>query len=169
GCRIGNYILKEKIGQGGFAEVWTGVHHERSGRAAVAIKIATDPEFRRQLAAEGRLPEIQHANVVPILDSDTRFAEQPYIVMPYYKRGRLADEIGRNKDGLPEDRVELVLYDLLAGLGAAHAMDIVHRDVKPQNILLSDDGSAVVADFGVSLHSGAPTMQSVMQSASMSI
>src|SRR5262249_26061838 len=135
GSRIGNYVLKDKIGQGGFAEVWTAVHHERPNRPIVAIKVATTPEFRQQLAAEGRLPEIPHPNVVPILDSDTRFAELPYIVMPHYGRGSLADELSRHPDGLPEARVEAVLFDLLAGLAAAHALGIVHRDIKPQNIL----------------------------------
>src|SRR5436309_1948975 len=113
GSRIGNYVLKDKIGQGGFAEVWTAVHHERPGRTPVAIKIATDPEFRRQLADEGRLPDIQHPSVVPILDSDTRFAELPYIVMPYFAGGSLADEIAAHPEGLPEARVEALLYDLL--------------------------------------------------------
>jgi len=81
GSRIGNYILKEEIGEGAFGRVWKAVHHERPSRV-VAVKIATEPGFRKQLSREGRLPEIDHPNVVPILDSDTRFAETPYIVMP---------------------------------------------------------------------------------------
>jgi serine/threonine protein kinase len=57
GDRVGNYILNELVGRGAFAEVWQAHHHERPGRV-VAVKIATAPEFRRQLMREGRLPDI---------------------------------------------------------------------------------------------------------------
>jgi len=150
GQRIGNYILVEKIGQGAFAEVWKASHHERPG-SVVAIKIATSPEFRRQLSRESRLPDIGHPNVVRILDADTG-ADPPYIVMPYYPGGSLADLIQRHPHGLPEERVEQILGDILAGLSAAHASGIIHRDIKPSNILLDADGRALLADFGLSRH-----------------
>lgn len=55
GTRVGNYVLQERIGQGAFAQVWKAVHHERPGRV-VAVKIPTEPNYRKQLAREGRLP-----------------------------------------------------------------------------------------------------------------
>jgi len=61
-------------------EVWKAAHHERPNRVVV-VKVALDPDFRRQLCREGFLPDLDHPNVVPIIDSDTRFAEVPYVVM----------------------------------------------------------------------------------------
>jgi len=147
--RIGNYVLDEPIGRGAFAEVWKGHHHERPGRV-VAVKIATHAEFRRQLAREGRLPDLDHPNVVAILDADTRFGDPPYIVMPFCPGGSLVDLIRKHPGGLPEDRVEQILRDVLSGLAAAHERGIVHGDVKPSNILLDGNGRALLTDFGLS-------------------
>jgi serine/threonine protein kinase len=157
------------IGEGAFAQVWKAAHHERPARV-VAVKIATDPAFRKQLSREGRLPDIKHRNVVPILDSDTRFAEHPYVVMPFYSAGSLADLIARHPHGLPEDRVHALLKGILSGLSAAHRQGIVHRDIKPANILLDEDGKALVSDFGLSLHESAPDgAKSLVQSTSRSM
>ena len=71
------------------------------------------------LRAEGRLPDVSHPNVVPILDSDTCFADVPYVVMPYYPGGTLAGLLASHTSGLPEDRVESIFTGLLSGLAAA--------------------------------------------------
>ncbi len=147
GQRIGNYILQEPVGRGAFAEVWKAVHHERRGRT-VAIKLVRDAEYTRQLRREADLPELGHPSVVPILDCDTT-ADPPYVVMPFYAAGSLADLLARHPDGLPEERVEQILGDLLAGLAAAHERGILHRDLKPANILLDDSGRALISDFGL--------------------
>ena len=169
GTHIGNYILQELIGEGGFAQVWKAVHHERPGRV-VAVKIAVEETYRRQLSREGRLPDIDHPNVVPILDSDTRFSATPYIVMPYLPGGSLADLIAKHPHGPPEERVESLLKDILGGLAAAHSQGIVHRDIKPSNVLLNGDGRALISDFGLSLRDPSPDAAvSIMQSASLSI
>ena len=168
GSRIGNYILEGPIGHGTFAEVWKAHHHERPQRI-VAVKIADEPKFRKQLQREARLPEIDHPNVVPILDSDTRFAETPYVVMPYLTGGSLAHLIGKHTNGLPEPRVEALLKDILSGLAAAHGRGIVHRDIKPSNILLDGNGRALIADFGLSANDAASDFaRSMVQSTSLS-
>jgi serine/threonine protein kinase len=167
GDRLGNYILHQTVGKGAFATVWKAIHHERPGRV-VARKVATDLGFRKQLSREGRLPEIQHPNVVPILDCDTRFADNPYVVMPLYDEGTLADLIARHPNGLPADRVDSLLRDILAGLSAAHDRGIIHRDLKPSNILLDSCGRAMICDFGLSLVDEAlDARQSAIQSMSL--
>jgi formylglycine-generating enzyme required for sulfatase activity len=167
GARVGNYVLQELIGAGGFAQVWKAAHHERPGRV-VAVKIAVEEDFRRALSREGRMPDIDHPNVVPILDSDTRFAAIPYVVLPYLPGGSLADLIAKHPHGLPEDRVESLLRDILAGLAAAHAQGIVHRDVKPSNVLLDGGGKAMISDFGISLTAAAPgVVRTIVQSGSL--
>jgi serine/threonine protein kinase len=90
--------------------------------------------------------------------------------MPFYPAGSLADLIAFFPHGLPEDRVDALLKDILAGLSAAHQQGIVHRDIKPANILLDEEGRALVADFGLSLHESAPDgVQSLVQSTSRSM
>ncbi len=165
--RIGNYILKERVGTGASGEVWKAVHHERPGRI-VAVKIAVDPTFRRQLCREGRLPDIAHPNVVPILDSDTRFADVPYIVMPYHAGGNLAALVAAHPDGVPPTRVQALLVDILSGLAAAHQQRVVHGDIKPSNVLLDGSGRALITDFGLSTVSDRPdALASMLQSASL--
>ncbi|HWL93656.1 MAG TPA: serine/threonine-protein kinase, partial [Phycisphaerae bacterium] len=122
------------------------------------------------LSREGILPEINHRNAVPILDADTRFADFPYIVMPYYRNGTLADLVAQHPARLPEDRVRSLLQDLLAGLAAAHQRGIIHRDIKPSNVLLDDQGAAVVGDFGLSLSdSSLEGLRSIVQSGSWAV
>ncbi len=168
GKRIGNYVLREFVGRGAFAEVWKAEHQERPD-CIRALKIAASPEYRRQLQREGRLPDIRHPNVVPILDSDTRFADVPYIVLPFVDGGNLRDLLAKHREGLPEERVELLLRDILNGLSAAHKRGIVHRDLKPHNILLDSDGRALITDFGLSLaNTPIGSTESLRQSLSVS-
>jgi len=167
GSRLGNYILEEPIGRGAFAEVWKAHHHERPQRV-VAVKIATEPRFRKQLQREARLPEFDHPNIVPILDSDTRFAKSPYIVMPYLTGGNLTDLIRAHPNGLPELRIEMLLAKILSGLAEAHRRGIVHRDIKPSNILLDGNGGVLIADFGLSANDATTdAARSMQQSTSL--
>jgi serine/threonine-protein kinase len=115
------------------------------------MKIATDPAFRREFAREGLMPVIDHPNIVPIIDSDTRMAEIPYVVMPLFSNGSLRSLMEKHPRGLPEYRTKALLADILSGLTQAHSQGIVHRDLKPHNILIGDAGQAVIADFGLAL------------------
>ena len=118
----------------------------------VAVKVlrpdkAGDGVVRRRFAAEGRaVAGLSHPNVVGVFD----FGEDggnPYLVMELVTGGTLAERIGTGP--LSEDEVRRVGLDILAGLGAAHAAGIVHRDVKPANVLMDEGGTAKLADFGI--------------------
>lgn len=88
--------------------------------------------------------------------------------MPYYRAASLADLIKMHPNGLPEERAEQILRDILSGLRAAHDLRIVHRDIKPSNVLLDDDGRALISDFGLRrLEASGHVITSVIQSASL--
>src|SRR5687768_12967168 len=145
------YVLEESLGRGGMAEVWRAL--DRNLDRPVAIKflvpqLTADPEFLVRFFSEAQsVAGLSHPNVVSVLD----FGEadgSPYLVMEYVPRGAVTELTG--KPVQPERAAESV-RDAARGAGAAHEKGIVHRDIKPGNILLCDDGRAVVADFGIAL------------------
>lgn len=146
----GRYRLGPQLGQGGMAVV-----HEAEDtrlRRAVAVKLlrpelARDPAFRARFEHEARAAaRLSHPNVVAVHDTG-EYAGVPYIVMERLPGDTLADRL--RPGPLPEREVVDVALDVLAALDAAHRAGIVHRDVKPANVLFTADGRAKVADFGI--------------------
>jgi eukaryotic-like serine/threonine-protein kinase len=120
---------------------------------AVALKLlaenlADDEAFRERFVREGRLAaRLSHPNVVQVYDvgeTDGR----PYIVMEYVPGETLADVLSRRRKLPPPEAAELARQAAL-GLQAAHDAGLVHRDVKPQNLIVRDDGLLKIADFGI--------------------
>jgi eukaryotic-like serine/threonine-protein kinase len=144
------YELGPVIGHGGMGEVRRG-RDLRLGRE-VAIKLlrldlAVQEEVRRRFEHEARAAaQLGHPNVVTVFDSG-EIDGQPYIVMECLPGRTLADELAEG--ALSPERIDAVARDVLAALGAAHRQGIVHRDVKPGNLLIADDGSIKVTDFGI--------------------
>jgi serine/threonine protein kinase len=145
------YRIERPLGQGGMASVYLA-HDEELDRP-VALKIladhlAGDATFRDRFEREARLAaRLSHPNVVRVFDvgeSDGR----PFIVMEYVEGDTLADELGRHGPLRPDRAVELAL-PICSGLEAAHDSGLVHRDVKPRNLLLRPDGVLKIADFGI--------------------
>jgi serine/threonine protein kinase len=134
--RIGSYEVLEVVGEGA-----TGVVYRAAGDVALKVLRSQSDDARRRFEREARLArELRSRHLVPILD-----VGENYVVMPFYPRGSLAQ-------ALPLALEELVplAAEIAQGLDALHAAGIVHRDVKPSNVLLGDDG-AVLADFGLAL------------------
>lgn len=152
----GRYRIDERIGSGGFATVYRA-HDSRLDRD-VAVKVllpnhAADPVIAERFDREARtLAALNHPNVVAIHDvepGNPETGEEPFLVMELCDGGSLADRLAAAPDGrLPPDELVPILVDVAAGLEALHQRGIVHRDVKPSNILLSD-GRARLADLGV--------------------
>lgn len=148
---LGNrYRLLSPLGAGGMAEVYEG-WDDRLARP-VAIKLlrpdlACHPDLRRRFEFEAKAAaRLSHPNVVSVYDAGEEDGRS-YIVMERLRGESLADVIRRG----PMDQAWLrrIAEEVLGALAAAHAAGIVHRDVKPANILLGSDGCAKVADFGI--------------------
>lgn len=144
-------MIERPLGQGGMATVYLALDEELDRPVALKIladNLAGDATFRDRFEREARLAaRLSHPNVVRIFDvgeSDGR----PFIVMEYVEGDTLADELGRHGPLPPERAVDLALQ-ICSGLEAAHASGLVHRDVKPRNLLLRPDGVLKIADFGI--------------------
>ncbi|HEX2235964.1 MAG TPA: serine/threonine-protein kinase, partial [Actinomycetota bacterium] len=150
----GRYRLRQQLGRGGMAVVWRALD-ERLDRD-VALKLiapgmAETPEFLARFFSEAQsVARIAHPNVVSVLDFGDHEG-RPFLVMEHLGGGSAAE---CTTPLLPERAVEIVAQ-AAAGAGAAHRAGIVHRDIKPANILLTDEGTAKLADFGIASAAGA--------------
>jgi len=142
--RIGRFRLLECIGRGGMGVVWSARDEELD--RTVAIKLLR-PEFSgRDVTAEARaLARLSHPNVVSVFDIGVH-AEQRFIAMEYV-RGQTLRAWQQASRGVPE--VVAQFLEAGRGLAAAHAVGLVHRDFKPDNVLVGDDGRPRVLDFGL--------------------
>lgn len=145
------YQLQDPIGRGGMATIYRG-HDTRMDRI-VAIKVlrevySTDPKFVTRFQREAKAASaLQHPNIVQVYDygqSDGNY----FIVMELIEGTDLRRYL-RSRGVLAIDRAIIIAHDVALGLGAAHRRGIVHRDVKPQNVLVGRDGSIKLTDFGI--------------------
>lgn len=147
----GRYRLEERVGRGGMAEVYraTDLLLER----AVAVKVlhpqfASDDEFVERFRREAQAAaSLSHPNVVNIFDVGED-AGTYYIVMEYV-RGRTLRAVLQERGPLPIHEALEIAAQVASALAAAHSQGLVHRDVKPANILISTSGQVKVTDFGI--------------------
>ncbi|BAH49650.1 serine/threonine-protein kinase [Rhodococcus opacus] len=146
----GRYQLRGVLGRGGMADVHDGWDLRLERPVAVKVlrpELTSVPDTRRRFEAEARLAAtLNHPNVVAVHDCGED-AGVAYIVMERLPGRTLADEIAAGP--LPEARVRSILADVLAAIGAAHLAGILHRDIKPGNVLFTATGAVKVADFGI--------------------
>ncbi len=153
--RVGEYVLQERISGGTFGEVWKAQHHVWTDQI-VAVKIPTDPRFLRNLQHEGAaIHGLQHPNIVRAIGFDP-YAEVPYLAMEFVPGTSLRPLIQNRALTIPD--AVAVMRQVLAGLNHAHHANVVHRDVKPENILIHErafrdgfaaEGVVKVTDFGL--------------------
>ena len=151
GVEIGGYRVEELIGRGGMGEVYRA--HDRHLDRNVALKIlapryAEDEGFRERLLRESRIAaSLDHSNVVPVYDAGEADAGF-YLAMRYVEGGDLRVLLGREGALAPARALEIV-SQVAGALDAAHAKGLVHRDVKPSNVLIDERGHCYLADFGL--------------------
>ena len=151
----GRYRLDERIGSGAMSEVWAAHDLELERRVAVKlVGVATD---RDRFAREAQtVAGLSHPNICRLFDygdADGR----PFIVFEHLPGGTLEDRL-RPGEPFPDAETERVAAELAAALAHAHARGVLHRDVKPSNVLFDEEGNAKLADFGIARLGDAPTL-----------
>jgi serine/threonine-protein kinase len=145
------YEMQDAIGRGGMATIYRAVDL-RMGRT-VAVKIlrevySSDPKFVTRFQREARAASLlQHPNIVQVFDYG-QSGDNYYIVMEFVDGTDLRRYLKRNGK-LSSERAVTIAHSVSLGLGAAHKRGIVHRDVKPQNIMLNDENLIKLTDFGI--------------------
>jgi serine/threonine-protein kinase len=153
----GRYVLRRRLGHGGMAAVWLGedlVLDRAVGVKVLSDAVASDSEFAARFRREATVAAgLSHPNLVRIYDySDS--GERPFLVMEFVP----GEDLGRRIDrGAPIDRDELG-RELLGAVAHIHGHGIIHRDIKPQNVIVADDATAKLIDFGIALPADATAL-----------
>ncbi len=153
GARLGAYELSERVGSGGMAEVYRAKQLSAFGRE-VAVKVirrgfSEDPLFRQRFLREAQaIARLSHPHILPLIE----FGEERdilYLVMPYFSGGTLRSLIERVQGPLSLKDATEILEQLCDAVQYAHEQGIVHRDIKPQNVLIQRGKHLLLADFGI--------------------
>jgi serine/threonine protein kinase len=150
GTRLGPYEVLEPIAYGGMGTVYRG--HDATLDRAVALKVLRselleDASFAERFKREAQIwARLDHRAIVPVYLADIE-GDHPFLAMKFVAGGALSDVL---KTGpLPLERALGILADVASALDYAHGQGIVHRDVKPANVLLGEEGRAYLSDFGI--------------------
>jgi serine/threonine-protein kinase len=152
GTVLGNYRILKHIGSGGMGEVFEAVRDDGKFQRRVAIKFALSTlshgEMIRRFEAErSLLASLQHPNIAQLIDAGTTDDGMPYFVMEYVDGMRIDDYCDEHQLSIPE---RLRLFQVVCGaIRFAHMHLVVHRDIKPGNILVASDGTPKLLDFGI--------------------
>ena len=147
----GRYRLEARIGAGGMSTVYRALDGTLQRQVAIKLmnrEVATDSDQLERFRREARaVAQLSHPHIVGVIDAGEDEG-RPYIVFEYVEGETLKERI-RRLGRLPINEAVAYAIEIARALGAAHARHIVHRDVKPQNVLLDEEGSAKVTDFGI--------------------
>ena len=154
GMSLGPYVLDRPLGKGGMASVWLGHHHLIGAPLAIKIldpRTASEPGLVARFLREARLAgNIRHPTLVPVHDVGCDAASGlNYMVMDYLPGGSAADLLRRHHGTLPETDAVRIVLRVAEALCQAERHDLVHRDIKPDNILFDEGGEAKLADLGI--------------------
>ena len=154
---LGHYRILERVGSGGMGEVYSA--EDLNLRRKVALKVlprelSENPVARQRLVREARsASQLGHANIATIYEVGEDAGEL-YVAMELVEGQSLAQRI--RSDPLSPEEIATIGAQVADALEAAHRQGVVHRDVKPGNILIRDDGAVKVVDFGLAIHTDAP-------------
>lgn len=163
GQTVGKYQIVENLGRGGMAEVYKAYQETLDRYVAIKVMhsfLADEKGFLGRFQREARaMAALNHPNIVGVYDFDV-YEGMYYIVMEFVSGGTLKDRIedlASKGEALPLDAATRVVLEVADALAYAHGRGMVHRDIKPGNIMLTDDGRAVLTDFGIAKILSGPT------------
>jgi eukaryotic-like serine/threonine-protein kinase len=147
----GRYRLDARIGSGGMSTVYRAFDQTLERQVAIKLlhrQIADDPDQLERFRREARaVAQLSHPHIVTVIDAGEEEG-RPYIVFEYVQ-GETLKELIKREGPLDVDEAAAYAIEVARALGYAHSRNIVHRDVKPQNVLIDDEGSAKITDFGI--------------------
>jgi TolB-like protein len=147
--QLGRYTELKLLGQGGMGAVYRALDPSLQRTVAIKVMLGQNPEFLARFEREARaVAKLSHPNVVQVYDFGRDDDGNPYFVMELLP-GRSLDSLLKESGPLPPLKVADVLRQAAEGLTAAHAVGIVHRDIKPHNLMLDDSGRVKLVDFGI--------------------
>lgn len=153
GKRIGPYTIERILGEGGMGTVFLARRADIGAVAAIKVLRGgwLSPERRRRFAAEQRLlARLNHPSIARLMDADTLSDGTPYFVMEYVEGVPLDAYFAGSHDGV-EKRLK-VFRSVCEAVQFAHQHAVIHRDLKPSNVLVAEDGSVKLLDFGIAKH-----------------
>ncbi|HSJ56358.1 MAG TPA: protein kinase, partial [Anaerolineae bacterium] len=155
GQNLGKYRVLEPLGRGGMARVYRAYHPQLDRYVAIKVlrsDLVEEAEFLARFRREARaVASLRHPNIVQVFDFDAR-EDIYYMVMELLEGDTLhrrLDDYRAREERMPAGEALRIVLDVLEGLEYAHSEGMIHRDVKPANILLTRKGEAVLTDFGI--------------------
>lgn len=155
GAKLGSYEILEAIGEGGMARIYKGFHAELNRYTAIKVVnwgLQEDPEFTERFRREAQaIAILRHPNIVQIFDFG-KHTSGYFMVMEFIDGSDLQVQLREYRDRqelLPKDKVIRVIRDVAAALDYAHSRGVIHRDVKPSNIMITREGQPILTDFGL--------------------
>lgn len=151
GTMVGSYQITEKIGEGGMGAVFRGIDIMLEREVAIKMlrpELASQPQVVERFRSEAvTLAKLNHPNVATLY-SFLRQGDHFFMVMEFVK-GETLDDMVRRVGAMPVEHAVTLFCQALEGIEHAHKMGIIHRDIKPANMMLAEDGTLKVMDFGI--------------------
>ena len=156
GTSEGSYNFQEVLGQGGLGVVYRATQDPIDRIVAIKVilpQFANDPSFIRRFESEAQVvARLEHPHIVPLYDF-WRKAGRAYLVMRYLGGGSVRDLVNR-QGKLSLDMVSRISMQTLSAMAFAHRNGVIHRDIKPDNVFMDEDGNAYLSDFGIAKTTG---------------
>src|ERR1700680_1184133 len=150
GQQVGDYRLLRWLGGGGFGDVYLGEHIYEQTQAAIKVLQArlTRSEEWREFINEARTMRLKHPHIISLLDFGIGSDDTPFLVMEYAPNGTLRDRHPKGSR-LPLAIIVSYVRSISSALHYAHSLRLVHRDVKPENMLVGSQHEVLLSDFGI--------------------
>ncbi|MDI6789056.1 MAG: serine/threonine-protein kinase, partial [Planctomycetota bacterium] len=146
---FGKYILEKKLGQGGMGAVYLALDPSLSRRVALKVMTLKGEEAIERFLREARASaKLKHPNILPLYKIGT-LGKQHFFTMDYIEGSSLSDLIEQKSEQLTPVYIAGVMYQIASALSHAHQHGVIHRDIKPGNILIDTRGKPYLMDFGL--------------------